>query len=40
MDCDYLIVGGGLAAASAVDGIRDVDGEGSIVVLSDEEDPP
>lgn len=40
MDCDYLIVGGGLAAASAVDGIREVDEEGSVVVLSDEEEPP
>ena len=40
MDYDYLIVGGGLAAASAVDGIREVDEDGSIAVLSDEEDPP
>lgn len=40
MDYDYLIVGGGLAAASAVDGIREVDEDGSIAVLSDEEEPP
>ncbi|MDP2497941.1 MAG: FAD-dependent oxidoreductase [Candidatus Palauibacterales bacterium] len=40
MDYDYLIVGGGLAAASAVDGIREVDEDGSIAVLSDEEDAP
>ena len=40
MHVDYLIVGGGLTAASAVDGIREVDDEGSIAVLSDEEEPP
>ncbi len=40
MDYDYLIVGGGLAAASAVDGIREVDEDGSIALLSDEEEPP
>lgn len=40
MDYDYLIVGGGLAAASAVDGIREVDGDGSVAVLSDEDEPP
>lgn len=37
---DYLIVGGGLAAASAVEGIRDRDLEGSILLLSEEEIPP
>lgn len=37
---DYLIVGGGLCAASAVDGIRELDGTGSIGVFSDEPDPP
>lgn len=37
---DYLIVGGGLAAASAVDGIREVDPEGSIAIVSDESEPP
>jgi len=37
---DYVIVGGGLAASSAVDGIREVDAEGTIVVLGEEEDPP
>lgn len=37
---DYVIVGGGLTAASAVDGIREVDQEGTIAVLSDEIDPP
>jgi len=37
---DYIIVGGGLAAASAVDGIREVDVDGSIALLSDESDPP
>jgi len=37
---DYVIVGGGLAAASAVDGIRDVDSHGSILVIADESEPP
>ncbi|MGH7540549.1 MAG: NAD(P)/FAD-dependent oxidoreductase [Gemmatimonadota bacterium] len=37
---EYLIVGGGLAAASAVDGIREVDPHGSIGILSDESEPP
>lgn len=37
---EYLIVGGGLAAASAVDGIREVDPDGSIAVVSDETEPP
>ncbi len=39
-EVEYLIVGGGLAAASAVDGIRDVDEEGSVAVLSAETEPP
>lgn len=37
---DYVIVGGGLAAASAVDGIRERDGHGTIVLLTDEDEPP
>ena len=37
---DYLIVGGGMAAASAVRGIRERDPEGSIGILGDEADPP
>lgn len=37
---DYVIVGGGLTAANAVEGIRQVDDEGSVVVLGDEEEPP
>ncbi len=37
---DYLIVGGGLAAVSAVDGIRAVDRSGSILLLSEEAEPP
>lgn len=36
----YLIVGGGLAAASAVDGIRSLDAEGSIAILANESEPP
>lgn len=37
---DYLLVGGGLAAVSAIDGIREVDPEGSILLLSEESEPP
>jgi 3-phenylpropionate/trans-cinnamate dioxygenase ferredoxin reductase subunit len=36
----YLIVGGGMTAASAVSGIREVDPHGSIGVLSAEQHPP
>src|ERR1044072_6091136 len=36
----YLIIGGGMAAAAAVDGIREVDPTGSIGVISMEADPP
>ncbi|MCG8469678.1 MAG: FAD-dependent oxidoreductase [Gemmatimonadetes bacterium] len=37
---DYAIVGGGLCAAYAVDGIRELDPSGSIAVFSEESDPP
>ena len=37
---DYLIVGAGVAAASAVKGIRAVDQNGSIGILGAEPDPP
>lgn len=37
---DFLIVGGGLAAASAVDGIREVNPVGSIALVTEESDPP
>ncbi len=36
----YLIIGGGMTAASAVKGIRDVDTEGTITLISSEPDPP
>jgi 3-phenylpropionate/trans-cinnamate dioxygenase ferredoxin reductase component len=36
----YLIVGGGLAADSAVRGIRELDQQGSILVVSDDDYPP
>jgi len=36
----YLIIGGGMTAAAAVDGIREVDPAGSIGVISMEPDPP
>lgn len=37
---DYVIVGAGLAAASAVEGIRQHDRSGSILMLGIERDPP
>lgn len=37
---DYVIVGGGVAAASAVKGIRSQDGSGTIAVLGSEPDKP
>lgn len=40
MRADYLIVGGGMTAASAVEGIRERDGEGAVVVLSRENHAP
>ncbi|HEX8598278.1 MAG TPA: FAD-dependent oxidoreductase [Chloroflexia bacterium] len=36
----YLIVGGGMAAAAAIRGIRDIDPTGSIGLISEESDPP
>lgn len=36
----YLIIGGGMAAAAAVEGIREVDPDGSIGIISAESDPP
>ncbi len=37
---DYLIVGGGMTADAAVRGIRSVDGEGTVGLVSAEPDPP
>lgn len=37
---DYVIVGGGMAAASAAKGIRQLDANGSIAMFSQEADPP
>ncbi len=37
---DYLIVGGGMTADAAVKGIRELDPEGTIAILSAESDPP
>lgn len=37
---EYIIVGGGLAAASAVEGIREHDPDGSIVMITEENEPP
>ncbi|MFQ5691073.1 MAG: NAD(P)/FAD-dependent oxidoreductase [Gemmatimonadota bacterium] len=37
---DYLIVGGGLASVAAIDGIRELDREGSIALLGEEREPP
>jgi 3-phenylpropionate/trans-cinnamate dioxygenase ferredoxin reductase component len=36
----YLIIGGGLAADAAIRGVREVDNAGSILAVSDENDPP
>ena len=36
----YLIIGGGMTAAAAVEGIRDVDSTGPIALISAEEDAP
>ncbi|HWD93650.1 MAG TPA: FAD/NAD(P)-binding oxidoreductase [Verrucomicrobiae bacterium] len=36
----YLIVGGGMTADSAVQGIREIDSSGSIGIISTESDPP
>jgi len=38
--CKYLVIGGGRAADAAVRGIRERDRIGSILVASDEDDPP
>jgi 3-phenylpropionate/trans-cinnamate dioxygenase ferredoxin reductase subunit len=40
MNYQYLIIGGGMTAAAAVDGIREVDGTGSIGIVSTEPDAP
>lgn len=37
---DYLIVGGGMTADAAAKGIRELDEEGSIGIVSDDQDPP
>ncbi|HWO87839.1 MAG TPA: FAD-dependent oxidoreductase [Gemmatimonadales bacterium] len=39
-DTQYLIVGGGLAAASAIEGIRELDPNGSITLISAERELP
>lgn len=36
----YLIIGGGMTAAAAVDGIREADPKGAIALFSTETDPP
>lgn len=36
----YLIVGGGMTAASALTGIRQLDTGGSVMIVGDESDPP
>ncbi|MDK2981698.1 MAG: 3-phenylpropionate/trans-cinnamate dioxygenase ferredoxin reductase component [Chloroflexota bacterium] len=36
----YVIIGGGMTADAAVEGIREKDSEGSILVISSEPDPP
>jgi 3-phenylpropionate/trans-cinnamate dioxygenase ferredoxin reductase subunit len=39
-EAKYLIVGGGMAADSAVRGIREADPDGSILIIGAEHDPP
>jgi 3-phenylpropionate/trans-cinnamate dioxygenase ferredoxin reductase component len=39
-DYQYLIIGGGMTAAAAVDGIREVDANGTIGIISAETNPP
>jgi len=39
-DYRYIIVGGGLAGAAAVEGIREIDGEGRILLVSSEKHLP
>jgi 3-phenylpropionate/trans-cinnamate dioxygenase ferredoxin reductase subunit len=39
-DIQYVIVGGGLAAASAVEGIRELDKTGPITIISSERELP
>ncbi|HEY5931677.1 MAG TPA: hypothetical protein VIT63_02100, partial [Nitrospira sp.] len=36
----YLIIGGGMTAAAAAEGIREVDSTGSIGLISAEQDAP
>ena len=36
----YLIVGGGMAAAAAIQGIREVDSAGAVGVIGSEPHPP
>ena len=38
--CRYLMIGGGLTADDACKGIRDIDSDGSIVLVSEEPHPP
>src|SRR5215471_13430459 len=37
---NYLIIGGGMTADAAVNGIREVDSKGSIGLISSDSDPP
>lgn len=37
---DYLVVGGGMTADAAARGVRELDGEGSIGIVSEDSDPP
>ena len=39
-DYQYLIIGGGMTAAAAADGIREVDAKGAIGIISTETNPP
>src|SRR5437588_12606793 len=36
----YLVIGGGMTADAAIRGIRDVDADGTVGLVSEEHDPP
>lgn len=36
----YIIIGGGIAGGNAVDGIREIDGESTIALVTQEAHPP
>ena len=37
---EYIIVGGGMTSAAAVDGIREIDNKNEILIISSDKVPP